>query len=111
MTPPEDTPSHVSLITGIPRNRPPLITGRPTTASTHSLHSQAREPEGYELVVRTRADPEKRDRQVPGDLRRKTAVPENENGGPLTLPPLRVRRPRRTGKAGSIVYTRCNQAR
>ena len=84
VTTPEDAPSHVSLITGIPRNRLPLITGPVATVSTHSLHSQAREPESYERVVRARADPKKRDRQVSGDLRQKTAFPENENGGPLT---------------------------
>ena len=64
--------------------RPPLITGLAATASTHLLRSQAIEPEGLERDVQNCAGLERLDRWAPGELRWKTAVPGNENGGPLT---------------------------
>ena len=63
---------------------PPLITGLAATASTHLLRSQAIELEGLERAVRNCAGLERLDRQAPGELWWKTAVPGNENGGPLT---------------------------
>ena len=88
---PEDTPSTFQHLLNnrnpaANRGNPPfLVTSCDPTASTRSLHSLAIELGDCERIARLRMDPKVLGCQGPGESRRKTAAPENENGGPLTL--------------------------